>query len=192
MRGEKTDDPIVAAAFEQVRLAIDAADLIYLVVDTREGVVSLDREVAVRLRQSGKKVFVAANKADNSRAADQAAEFAELGFDRIFPVSAIHGRGIDALMETAMAVLPGQSRPRSDRPQAAAPEPLKLAIVGRPNVGKSSLVNAITQSARVIVSPIPGTTRDSIDVPFEVDTEGHRQAYLLIDTAGIRKPKRRQ
>ena len=80
--------------------------------------------------------------------------------------------------------------PDPDRPRGGGPEPLKLAIVGRPNVGKSSLVNAITQSARVIVSPIPGTTRDSVDVPFEVDTEGHRQSYLLIDTAGIRKPKR--
>jgi GTPase len=191
LRGEKTDDPIVAAAFEQVRLAIDAADLICLVVDTREGVVSLDREVADRLRQSGKRVLVAANKADNSRAADQAAEFAELGFDHIFPVSAIHGRGIDALMEAAMGLLAaGVETPVPGEPKAAAAEPLKLAIVGRPNVGKSSLVNAITQSQRVIVSPIPGTTRDSIDVPFELDTEGHRQSYLLIDTAGIRKPKR--
>ena len=80
LRGEKTDDPIVAAAFEQVRLAIDAADLIFLVVDTREGVVSLDREVAVRLRQSGKTVFVAANKADNSRAADQRRRVRRTGF----------------------------------------------------------------------------------------------------------------
>jgi GTPase len=190
LRGEKTDDPIVAAAFEQVRLAIESADLIFLVVDTREGVVSLDREVAIRLRQSAKTVIVAANKADNARAMENTTEFSELGFDRIFPVSAIHGRGVDALMEASMALLPGHlPAPNQAEPAATTPEPLKLAIVGRPNVGKSSLVNAITHSARVIVSPIPGTTRDSVDVPFQVDTEGHRQSYLLIDTAGIRKPK---
>ena len=97
LRGEKTDDPIVAAAFEQVRLAIDAADLILLVVDTREGMVTLDREVASRLRQSGKPVLVAANKADDARLFDSTSEFAELAFDRVFPVSAVHGRGIDEL-----------------------------------------------------------------------------------------------
>ncbi len=190
LRGEKTDDPIVAAAFEQVRLAIDAADLILLVVDTREGMVTLDREVASRLRQSGKPVLVAANKADDARLFDSTSEFAELAFDRVFPVSAVHGRGIDELMATALAMLPKHPAPPVQTDLADKPGPLKLAIVGRPNVGKSSLVNALTQSPRVIVSPIPGTTRDSVDVPFEVDTEGHRQAYLLIDTAGIRKPRR--
>jgi GTPase len=189
LRGEKTNDPILGAAFEQVRLALDSADLIFLVVDTREGIVSLDREVADRLRLSGKPVLVAANKTDDPRRNHDTAEFVELGFDRIFPVSAIHGRGIESLMEAALALLPTPA-PASDQPKPAAASPLKLAIVGRPNVGKSSLINALTQSSRVIVSPIPGTTRDSIDVPFEVDTEGQRQSYLLIDTAGIRKPRR--
>jgi GTP-binding protein len=156
-----------------------------------KGVVSLDREVASRLRQSGKTVLVAANKADNVRSSENATEFSELGFDRIFPVSAIHGRGLDALMQSAMSLLPSQLPPPDlDAATPAAAAPLKLAIVGRPNVGKSSLINAITHSSRVIVSPIPGTTRDSVDVPFEVDTEGHRQSYGLIDTAGIRKSKR--
>jgi GTP-binding protein len=190
VRGEKTDDPIAAAALEQVRLAIDSADLILFVVDTREGVVSLDREVAGRLRQSGKTVLVAANKADDSRWVDNTAEFSELGFDLIFAVSAIHGRGIDVLMGTALKLLPRVQIEPAVPGTTSASEALKLAIVGRPNVGKSSLVNALTQSPRVIVSAIPGTTRDSIDVPFEVDTEGHRQSYVLIDTAGIRKPRR--
>ena len=190
LRGEKTDDPILHAAFEQVRLAIESANLILLVVDTREGMVSLDREVAIRLRQSGKPVLVVANKTDDSRWTHNTADFAELGFDRIFPVSAIHDRGIESLMEMAIGLLPTRSPDADQAVPAVCPEPLKLAIVGRPNVGKSSLVNALTQSSRVIVTPIPGTTRDSIDVPFEVDTEGHRQSYLLIDTAGIRKPRR--
>ena len=98
-------------------------------------------------------------------------EFSELGFPGIFPVSAIHQRGIDALMTAALAGLPaaiaGETPPESD-----AEPPLKLAVVGRPNVGKSSLINALTHSERVIVTPIPGTTRDAVDVPFEVETDG--------------------
>ncbi|MGP8239369.1 MAG: ribosome biogenesis GTPase Der, partial [Limisphaerales bacterium] len=189
LRGEKASDVIAEAAFAQVQLAIEAADVIILVVNVREGVVPLDREVAQRLRRAGKNALIAVNKADNEAENAGADEFSELGFPGIFPVSAIHQRGIDALMTAALAGLPaaiaGETPPESD-----AEPPLKLAVVGRPNVGKSSLINALTHSERVIVTPIPGTTRDAVDVPFEVETGGVRQKYTLIDTAGVRQEKR--
>ena len=210
LRGEKTADVIVKAAMEQVELAIEAAHVIILVVNVQEGVVPLDREAAERLRKSGKPVLVAANKADTEPAEKNADEFAELGFDKIFPVSAIHGRGIEDLMNEAVAKvgqasrLPADGEAIGNEPLERAAPPtkvgvadrrdacptLKLAIVGRPNVGKSSIINALTKSARVIVTPIPGTTRDAIDVPFEVETDGVRQKYVLIDTAGMRKARR--
>jgi len=198
LKREKAVDTIVAAAMEQVRLAIDAANVIILVVNVQEGIVALDREVAAQLRRSGKPVLVAVNKVDTSRAETAALEFAQLGFDKVLPVSAIHGEGIQDLMNEAVARLPAGS-PQSEVPDDATagdpasriphPEPLKIAIVGRPNVGKSSLINALTHSERVIVTPIPGTTRDSVDVPFEVDIGGARQRYVLIDTAGMRKTR---
>ncbi len=187
-RGEKARDVITRAALEQVELAIEAASVIILVVNVHEGVVPLDMEVAARLRRAGKEALVAVNKADNGRDDDGAAEFSELGFAKIFPVSAIHQRGIDALMDAALAALP--PAPAESEAAAAAEPALKLAVVGRPNVGKSSLINALTHSERVIVTPIAGTTRDSVDVPFEVETEGARQKYILIDTAGVRRPRR--
>ena len=182
LRREKASNVIAQAAIEQAQIAIESANVIILVVNVREGIAPLDREVAARLRRCGKPVLVAANKVDNDRVEAGAAEFAELGFDNIFPVSAIHDKGISALMEAAMALLPGESssgiqvlgaRARKDDQQPAtdiqqpAISPLKLAVVGRPNVGKSSLINALTCSERVIVSPIPGATRDAVDVPFE-------------------------
>jgi GTPase len=190
LRREKSEDVITRAALDQAALALEAAHVIIMVTNVQEGVAPLDGEVAARLRQSGKTVLVAVNKVDHTGLEAQAAEFAELGFESIFPVSAIHGAGIRELMDEAVKVLP-TSLPASDQ-ETGTPAPaaaLKLAIVGRPNVGKSSLVNALTQSSRVIVSPIPGTTRDSVDVPFEVDADGVRQSYILIDTAGIRKTR---
>ncbi len=189
MRGEKARDIIVAATVQQVDLAIDAADVVIFVVDAQEGVVPLDREVAQRLRESGKHVLVAANKADSKQAALRAVEFAELGFDKVFPVSAIHGHGIDDLMRAAVAYLPEPSRAGQSAEETAEVPPIKIAIVGRPNVGKSSLINALIGSERVIVTPVPGTTRDAVDVPFEVETDGIRQRYVLIDTAGIRRKR---
>ncbi len=202
LRGEKSDDVIVKAAFEQVELAIESANVIILVVNVQEGVVPLDREVAKKLHRSGKPVLVAVNKVDTGLADKGLAEFSELGFEKVFPVSAIHAEGIDNLMDAAVNPLPEglppanpetdtdagpESEPQKEQPVEAGP--LKLAIVGRPNVGKSSIINALTQSQRVIVSPIPGTTRDAIDVPFEIENEGVRQKYVLIDTAGIRKTR---
>jgi len=189
-RGEKARDVISRAAYEQVELAIEAARVIIMVVNVHEGIVPLDKEVAAQLRRAGKEVLVAVNKVDNDRADIGAGEFSELGFTKIFPVSAIHQRGIDALMDAALAALPADTAPAGTAEEAAAEPALKLAVVGRPNVGKSSLINALTQSERVIVSPIPGTTRDSVDVPFEVETEGVRQKYILIDTAGVRRAGR--
>ena len=189
LRGEKAKDPIVAAAVQQVQIAIDSATLIFFVVDAREGVMPLDREVAGRLRASGKPVLVVANKVDAQTHEPAAAEFAELGFDLVFPVSAIHGRGIGPLLDSAIALLP-KTPPLAPPGDRAGGDALKLAIIGRPNVGKSSIINALTQSERVIVTPVPGTTRDSVDVPFEVETDGVRQRYVLIDTAGMRKDRR--
>ena len=197
LRGEKAPDVISKAAFDQVQLAIDSATVIVLVVNVQEGIVPLDREVAERLRRSGKPVLVAVNKVDNVRSEAGLHEFAELGFDKILPVSAIHGEGIQALMDEALAWLPLQSSLLPDNDAVAKgesgnakPAPLKLAIVGRPNVGKSSLINALTKSERVIVTAVPGTTRDAVDVPFEVEAAGIRQRYILIDTAGVRKARR--
>ncbi|MGN6386591.1 MAG: ribosome biogenesis GTPase Der [Verrucomicrobiota bacterium] len=187
-RGEKATDIITQAAIEQVEIAIEAADVIILTVNAQEGVLPLDREVANRLRIAGKKIIVAANKVDNQRLEPAAAEFSELGFDRIFPVSAIHGDGIPSLINEAIAQLPPQTEESAETQEL--PDALKIAIVGRPNFGKSSIINALTQSERVVVSPIPGTTRDAIDVPFSVETEGARQHYVLIDTAGVRQERR--
>jgi GTPase len=188
-RREKAENIIAQAAIEQVQLAIDAASVIILVVNVQEGIVPLDREVAQRLQRSGKEILVAVNKTDNDREEIGADEFSALGFQKIFPVSAIHHRGIDALMDGALALLPPENA-EGEKKVPGAGAVLKLAIVGRPNVGKSSLINALTRSQRVIVTPIPGTTRDSVDVPFEVETEGVRQKYILIDTAGVRQERR--
>jgi GTP-binding protein len=190
LRGEKADDAISRAALAQVELAIEAASLILLVVNVQEGVTPLDREAAGRLRKSGKPVLVAVNKVDTHRLEHEALEFAELGFERVLPVSAIHGEGIEALLDAAIESLPKTEEQSLLTSTSTGQGPLKLAIVGRPNVGKSSIINALTRSERVVVSPIPGTTRDAVDVPFEVEAEGGRQAYVLIDTAGMRKARR--
>ena len=208
LRREKSEDVIVKAAVEQVQLAIDSANVIIIVVNVQDGIVPLDREVAQRLRASGKTVLVAVNKVDNFATEKNADEFAALGFEKIFPVSAIHGLGVERLMNAATAFLPEKTAEEQAMEELAAadsemvdadgkvPEhkarhtgPLKIAIVGRPNVGKSSIINVLTNSTRVIVSPIAGTTRDSVDVPFEVEADGVRQKYILIDTAGMRKSR---
>lgn len=203
LRREKSDNVITKAAIEQVEIAIEAANAIILVVNVQEGITPLDEEVAKRLRRTQKPVLLAVNKVDTAKVAPEAEIFRRLGFERLYPVTAIHGEGMEALMNEAAKFLPAQEVPAEE----AAPrensedegtsgearlanQPLKLAIVGRPNVGKSSIINALTKSERVIVSPIPGTTRDAVDVPFEVETDGVRQKYVLIDTAGIRKRNR--
>ena len=190
LRGEKATDVIVQAALDQVQIAIEAADVIILTVNAQEGIVPLDREVAQRLHATAKPVLIAVNKVDNRRLEPAADEFTVLGFEKIFPVTAIHGYGIEDLMKAALALLPPKEEEEPSENRELGERPLNLAIVGRPNVGKSSIINALTRSERVVVSPIPGTTRDAIDVPLEVITEGVAQKYMLIDTAGVRQERR--
>lgn len=195
LRREKATDVITRAALEQVGIAIESATIILFVVNVQEGIAPLDREAALRLRKSGKPTLVAVNKVDTERFEEAALEFAELGFDKLFPVSAIHGHGVEELMEAALRLLPETPALPAEgvdpaQLEGSSPEPLKLAIVGRPNVGKSSIVNTLTRSERVVVSPIPGTTRDAVDVPLEIESDGRRERFLLIDTAGMRKARR--
>lgn len=197
-RGEKSADVITGAAMDQVELALESASVILFVVNIQEGLMPLDYEVSSKLHASGKTILLVANKADHAGFDPEAEVLNELGFEDIFPVSAIHGRGMDNLMKKAIGSLPLDEHPavspiateESKDNSDLQVEPLKLAIVGRPNVGKSSIINSFANSDRVIVSPIAGTTRDSVDVPIEIEAEGKRHAYVLIDTAGIRKKRR--
>jgi GTPase len=168
---------------EQIRseanLAMEMADVLVLVGDAKDGVTPVDRSLAKLLRSARKPVILAVNKIDHSRQELADTEFAVLGFSDILPVSAAHNRGISDLVERIERYLP---EPRRDKAKAEPGAPIKLAIVGRPNVGKSSLINAILQHQRTIVSDAAGTTRDSVDVPYERDGK----YYVLIDTAGMR------
>src|SRR2546430_16692486 len=166
LRGEKAIDVISRAAFEQVQLAIESAQLIIFVVNVQEALVPLDREVADRLRRSGKPVLVAVNKADTGDMAAQADEFSALGFERLFPVSAIHGEGIDPLMDAVIEYLPALQNQDHVAKKKAEAEAVELAIVGRANGGQSSIINSFTQSQRGIRSSQPGTTPYAVAVPF--------------------------
>ena len=160
-------------------IAMEMADVIVLVGDSKDGVTPLDRVLAKELRTTGKPVILVVNKIDHPKQDLADAEFAALGFENIVPISAAHGRGIGQLIEEIEHHFP---KLIADDPGSAKALPLKLAIVGRPNVGKSSLINAILQDQRTIVSHAAGTTRDSVDIPHE----RNGQSYLLIDTAGMR------
>ena len=175
----KADDEIARGTRAQVDVAIGDAAAVILVTDVTAGVAALDEDVARMLHASGRKVFVAANKADHAGRDESAAEFEALGFP-VFPVSALHGRGVNLLMDQVLRCLPAG-------PSPAAAGALKVAVVGRPNVGKSSYINRLLGSERVIVSEVPGTTRDSIEVPFAIGEGGSARRYVLIDTAGMRK-----
>jgi GTP-binding protein len=188
-KGEQASDEIVTAMRQQARVAIQDAALIILVVDSRDGVVPLDHEVVRQLRESGKPIFLAVNKVDSQNQQDLLVDFLSLGFQNVFPVSAIQGHGIEEMLNEAVKLLPAASEDSSLlTPHSSLP--LKIAIVGRPNVGKSSLVNRLVRAERVIVSDVPGTTRDSVDVPFTVEVSGETRPYVLIDTAGIRPRKK--
>jgi len=162
----------------QVQAAIAAADVIVFLVDIREGLLPTDEQIAELLRGCGKPVVLAANKADNARLDIQTTEFYRLGLGEPLVISSQHGRGISRLMEAVSAHLPKEARPTLPEPTVP-----KLAIVGRPNVGKSMLLNAIVGEERAIVDETPGTTRDALDTIY--DHQG--QKVLLIDTAGIRR-----
>ncbi len=164
----------------QARLAIEEADVIVLLMDGRTGPTPQDIELVDLLRRSGKPVVHAANKIDSPAQEHLAAEFFSLGIERILPVSAEHGLGINELLDAVMENLP--ETPSEEKPSDRR---TGIAVVGRPNVGKSSLVNRLLKKERVIVSETPGTTRDAVDTPFEY---GGRR-YLLVDTAGMRRKK---
>ena len=169
--------PISRGVKTQVETAISEADVIVVVVDAIEGVMPADLEIADILRRSNKPVLVAANKADNAKLEMQALEFYELGLGEPLAISAHHGRGVAELLDKIVELLPAQT------PAKIAPESIKVAIVGRPNVGKSMLLNALVGEERAIVDATPGTTRDAVDTAFDFDG----QNVLLIDTAGIRR-----
>jgi len=171
-------DPVASEVFQHAERALREADAILLVVDARAGVTPVDRELAQMLRKLDKPVFLVANKIDQLELEQLTHDFHELGFSTVYPISAEHGLGVDDLLDEVVAVLPGEPE------DFEAEGPLiRVAIIGRPNVGKSTLLNALVGYERAIVSPVPGTTRDAVDELVEVD--GMR--YLFVDTAGIRR-----
>ena len=166
---------------EQARLAIEEADLVLFLTDARAGVTPGDEEIAAILRRARKPVLIVANKIDDPSQDPAALEFHRLGLGDPVPVSAVHGHGTGDLLDNIVALLPGEGPPEIEE------DAIRVAILGRPNVGKSSLLNAILGQERVLVSDVPGTTRDAIDTVFE---RGGR-TFALVDTAGLRR-KRRQ
>jgi GTP-binding protein len=173
----KPGSPVARRVRQQVETAITEADVIIFLVDVRDGVVPSDLEIADMLRSSSKPVIVAANKADNAKLEAEAVEFYELGMGEPVAISAYHGRATAELMDRVISLLPALS------PVEPEPDIMKVAIVGRPNVGKSMLVNAILGRERAIVDHAPGTTRDALDTLFDFGG----QNVLLIDTAGVRR-----
>ncbi|PTL85880.1 ribosome biogenesis GTPase Der [Vitiosangium sp. GDMCC 1.1324] len=205
--GEK--DSLLQQVREQAQLAVEECDAIIFVTDARAGLTAADQEVATYLRQSGKPVVVAANKLDSESQTVQAhaSEFFKLGLGDVFPISAEHGLGVGSMMETVVGKLPplseeelearkkaAEAEERAERGEEGEEEapaeeeeerPIRVAIIGRPNVGKSTLVNALLKEKRVVASEVPGTTRDPIDSEL---TYKERQV-ILTDTAGIRRKK---
>jgi len=173
----KPPSPIAQGVSSQVAAAIAEADVILFLVDVREGITPSDLEIADRLRRSDKPIIVVANKADNAKLEAGAGEFYQLGLGEVLAISAYHGRGTSELMDNIVRRLPASP------PIKAEPDLIRVAIVGRPNVGKSMLLNAILGKERAIVDTTPGTTRDALDTQFDYNG----QSVLIIDTAGIRR-----
>ncbi|TML24943.1 MAG: ribosome biogenesis GTPase Der [Actinobacteria bacterium] len=172
--------PITRSVGEQAREAVDDADLVLFVVDARTGITPGDEEVAEILRRARKPVLLIANKIDDPTQEALALEFHRLGLGDPFPVSALHGYGTGDLLDEVVERLPGAGRPE------IGDDAIRVAILGRPNVGKSSLLNAMIGRERVIVSDVPGTTRDAIDTVFE---RGDR-TFVFVDTAGLRRKRK--
>lgn len=174
-----TNDPLDDETKSQAALAVEDSAVCVIVVDSREGITPLDSEVIKRVRESGVPCVIAANKCDTADDDWRAAEFERFGLP-VFATSAEHGRGVESLLKDVTSRLPPVSE------DAASSRPLKVAIVGRPNVGKSSYVNRLLNAPRVIVSDIPGTTRDAVEVPFTIGTGPEARRYMLVDTAGMK------
>ncbi len=181
------DDAVIPAnILKQAGMAIEESQLLIWVVDARRGITQLDEELAALLRATGKRVLVAANKSDSSNQDSESTEFFRFGFDEVFPVSAEQGIGVGELLDSVVELLNAEHPDTGQPEELASPRELRLAIVGRPNVGKSSLLNRILGEDRVIVSPVAGTTRDAVDTVLQT-TE---RTFRLIDTAGIRRKRR--
>ena len=175
------DDAVIPAnIFKQAGMAIDEAQLLIWVVDARTGITQLDEELAALLRATGKQVLVAANKTDSASLESESTEFYRFGFENVYPISAEQGIGVGELLDGVIELLDQHLEERDETPEKRE---LRLAIVGRPNVGKSSLLNRILGEDRVIVSPVAGTTRDAVDTVLETP----ERKFRLIDTAGIRR-----
>ena len=173
---------IPAEILKQARVALESADQIILVVDGRTEMTSADRDLAQILRKLGKPVVVTVNKIDDPKRESLTAEFYSLGFPRVMPVSAEHRKGLNDLLDELTKDFPSNES-EEDEDAEKGPRPVRVSIIGRPNVGKSTLLNALIGGERAIVSPIAGTTRDSVDESIVV--EGRE--YVFIDTAGIRR-----
>ena len=174
-----TKDPLDEETRNQAALAVEDSAVCVIVVDTREGITPLDNEVIKRVRESGVPCVIAANKCDTPDNDWRAAEFERFGLP-VFPTSAEHGRGVEALLEDIVKRLPPAVEDES------AARPLRVAVVGRPNAGKSSYINRLLNAPRVIVSEIAGTTRDAVEVPFTIGSGPEARHYMLVDTAGMK------
>ncbi len=208
---EAAREVIGAGIHRQAERALAEADAVLFLVDGRAGLTPIDRELAVKLRKLGLPIFCAVNKLDSPKRDDLAGEIYALGLGEVYPISAAHGRGIDELMDAVCAALPAPPAPpephatraaepvdimdaldepgepeREDGAGDALGRPLRVALVGKPNAGKSSLLNRLVGAERSLVHDAPGTTTDPVDTPFEI---GGRQ-YILVDTAGIRRRAR--
>ena len=173
-----SQDPLAEETRSQAALAVGDSDLCILVVDVRAGVTPLDEEVLKRVRESGCPTVIAANKCDRPEDEEKADDFGRFGM-KVFPVSAEHGRGMADLTQHIADILPPQE-------ESTIAKPLRVAVVGRPNAGKSSCINRLLNAERVIVSDIPGTTRDAVDVPFTIGEGPTARHYTLVDTAGMK------
>jgi GTP-binding protein len=178
--GGDVDASFTDQVHAEVEIALAASDVLVFVVDGQDGITPVDQELAKRLRRIDKPLLLVVNKIDHDKHSNAADEFSRLGFPDMLAISAEHGRGIGELVAEIEKKLPAADDASDTKTTAS--RPLKLAIVGRPNVGKSSLTNAILTHDRTLVSPISGTTRDAVDIPYE----RHGNFYILIDTAGIR------
>lgn len=184
--GANLEDEFAAQVRAEADIALATAGLVLFLVDGAEGLQPVDRELAAMLRRSKAEVVLVVNKVDEAAHLDRASEFAELGFAQVVATSAEHGRGIPelvALIDTHLDQAGVEIDPADAAGGAGAERTVKLALAGRPNAGKSSLVNALLGDERTIVSPVSGTTRDSVDIPWQYGD----QHYVLIDTAGIRR-----